>query len=203
MAAKSLRLAALAGLCLALTVPGAAVHAQQAGCSGHALHDAFKFWEGTWNVYGPDGSFQGHNLISSGGGGCVLHEHWQPRQAGMDGHSLNFVDPASGAWRQIWVSSNLHIDYSGMPYGDNTMHLEGEITYFRPGEGSRSAPFRGRWQRQENGHVIQHFQQFDAGTQSWGEWAHLIYVPRGEDPNGTDPAEGAAGPANPSSLFED
>lgn len=198
----AVRLAALAGLMLALAGPAPQAQAQQAGCSGSPLHNAFNFWEGAWNVYGADGSFAGHNTIFAGGNGCVLHEHWQPLQAGMDGHSLNFVDPVTGQWRQVWVSSNLHIDISGAPHGEDAMHLEGEINYFRPGAGHRSALFRGRWERLENGHVIQHFQQFDAEAETWNDWARLTYVPRAEDPNGIEPAADASGPAGPAGLFD-
>lgn len=198
MLTRTLILAGCAGLSIIMT---GAAHSQQSGCSRSAVHSAFDFWEGAWNVYGADGAFAGHNRISAGGGGCVLHEHWQPVRAGMDGHSLNFVDPHTGQWRQVWVSANVHIDYSGAPYGDDSMHLEGEITYFRPGAGHRSAGFRGRWQKLENGHVIQHFQQHDAETGTWTDWALLTYVPSGIDPNGAAPAAGTTGPASPGGLF--
>jgi len=202
MIARTAFCAALAGFSIALAGPSGPAYGQQAGCSESALHTAFNLWEGEWNVYGVHGRFGGHNTIRPGANGCVLHEHWQPPQSGMDGHSLNFVDPLTGQWRQVWLSSNVHIDYSGAPYGEDSMHLEGEITYFRPGEGHRSAPFRGRWQRLENGHVIQHFQQFDSDTETWNDWALLTYVPRGQDPNGTDPEPGTAGPDAPAALFD-
>lgn len=203
MIARTAFCAALAGFSIALSGPAGQASAQQTGCSESELHTAFSFWEGAWNVYGADGQFAGHNTIFSGGNGCVLHEHWQPLQAEMDGHSLNFVDPHTGQWRQIWLSSNLHIDYSGAPHGEDAMHLEGEITYFRPGAGHRSAAFRGRWQRLDNGHVVQHFQQYSAEAEAWNNWALLTYVPRGDDPNGADPGADATGPDAPAPLFEE
>ena len=124
--------------------------------------------------------------------GCVLTESWTSVR-GTTGASLNFVDPDTGNWRQLWIGVNNKIDYTGGPVGSGQMRLEGEITYFSS-EGAMSAPFRGQWTALENGHVIQHFQQYDDDAGAWRDWFVGTYVPSGSDPNGPRPDAGAMGP---------
>lgn len=174
------------------------------GCEGYDQHRAFDFWVGDWNVYAREGAFAGQNFISSRSGGCLILEEWHSANGG-DGTSMNYVDPESGKWRQVWMSANLYIDYSGGLNAHGQMQLDGQITYFRE-DSSRNAPFRGVWTPLENGHVIQHFKQYDAETESWQDWFVATYVPIGEDPNGAEPGEDAAGPViaePPAFSFED
>ncbi|MGJ3230937.1 MAG: hypothetical protein ACFE0P_03990 [Oceanicaulis sp.] len=166
---------------------------QAAGCTDSAPHRAFDFWLGRWNVYAADGAYAGKNHIASGGAGCVLTESWESVRGGT-GHSLNFVEPTTGAWRQVWVGRNHRIDYSGGLDAEGRMVLTGEITYWNA-DGAQSHDFRGAWTPLENGHVIQHFQQRDAETGAWSDWGLLTYVPAREDPNGAAPAADVAGPA--------
>lgn len=161
-------------------------------CADSAPHRQFDFWAGDWNVYAANGQLGGSNVIETGAGGCVLHEHWTNARGGT-GHSLNWVDNETGAWRQLWVGPRYQIDYSGGLTEDGAMVLEGQITYARPG-GPVSLDFRGAWTPQENGHVIQHFQQWNPDTDSWSNWGLLTYVPVDEDPNGQAPQAGATGP---------
>ncbi|TGY87644.1 hypothetical protein E5163_14520 [Marinicauda algicola] len=163
------------------------------GCGAYPAHDDFDFWVGDWNVYGRDGRFAGQNFISRRSGGCLLLEEWFSAGGG-DGTSMNYVDPATGDWRQIWMSANLYIDYSGGLNAAGQMQLDGEITYFND-EGSSSAAFRGVWTPLENGHVIQHFKQYDAEAETWNDWFIGSYVPIAEDPNGAEPGPDATGPA--------
>jgi hypothetical protein len=162
------------------------------GCMDSALHRQFDFWTGDWNVYAAAGQYAGENTITPGSAGCVLAETWTSARGGT-GHSLNFVEPSTGAWRQIWVGSGHRIDYDGGLDGEGRMVLTGEITYWSD-EGARSFEFRGAWTPLESGHVIQHFQQRDPGTGAWSDWGLLTYVPKDRDPNGADPDADAAGP---------
>lgn len=162
------------------------------GCEDYEQHRQFDFWVGDWNVYGRDGSFGGQNFISARSRGCLLVEEWFSAGGG-NGTSMNYVDPNSGQWRQIWMSPNVYIDYSGGLNANGQMVLEGEITYFGEG-GGEPAAFRGVWTPLENGHVIQHFQQWNGEQDDWADWFVGTYVPMDADPNGTDPGEDATGP---------
>lgn len=179
------------------------VQAAAPSCADSALHRQFDFWAGEWNVYGANGALGGSNVIEPGAGGCVLHEHWTSSTGGT-GHSLNWVDAETGRWRQLWVGARYQIDYSGALNASGAMVLEGVITYARP-EGPARFDFRGAWTPLANGHVIQHFQQWNPGTQSWSDWGLLTYVPAQTDPNGRDPDPGAQGPVidAPPDAFDD
>lgn len=163
------------------------------GCEDYAGYGDFDFWVGDWNVYAHSGRFGGQNFISKRSDGCLIVEEWFSAGGG-NGTSMNYVDPNSGDWRQIWMSANTYIDYSGGLNAAGQMVLDGEITYFGEDD-SRSAAFRGVWTALENGHVVQHFQEYDAETESWADWFVGTYVPIDEDPNGEDPGQDATGPA--------
>lgn len=162
------------------------------GCEDYEQYRQFDFWLGQWNVYTREGRFAGQNTVSNRSGGCLLLEEWVSARGG-NGTSMNYVDPETGQWRQVWMGVNNHIDYTGGLNADGQMVLEGEITYFRE-DSARSAPFRGIWTPLDNGHVIQHFQQYDAEAVAWEDWFLATYVPVGDDPNGPDPGEHATGP---------
>lgn len=164
---------AAAAIAVLLTTACAAVAQDEAptpppppGCATDASpYRDFDFWVGHWDVYDPDGNFAGENLISLREGGCLILEEWTGSQGGS-GTSMNFYDPAVGAWRQVWQSAGAFIDYTGA-LDDGSMALEGAITYNRTG---LSAPFRGRWTEQDDGSVLQEFWQYNSETDVWDVW---------------------------------
>ena len=134
----------------------------------------FDFWVGTWVVVTPDGAPAGTNTITRESGGCLLVETWAGA-SGSTGRSLNFVDPQTGLWRQVWMSQGALIDYAGGLTEDGTMQLEGMITYTGNGQ---SFPFRGRWTLNANATVTQEFNQYDPESETWAPWFTGIYAPR-------------------------
>jgi hypothetical protein len=210
--AKTLLSLAILG---ALTLPAPALALAQTApaspCADSEIHRAFDFWIGEWNVYAPDGGpYQGKNSITLQPGGRMIWEHWEGA-GGSVGDSMNFFDPfsspvsgpipgplpgprsgpisgESGAWRQIWVSPAFVIDYAGGPEEDGSMFLSGEIHYLA---NDQRLPFTGRWTAQEDGSVIQHFQQAD-GEGNWSDWFIGHYVRMSEDPRAQE-AEAARG----------
>lgn len=163
-----------------------------AGCLESEVHRQFDFWAGDWNVYAANGDYAGENVLTLGAAGCVLAETWTSARGGS-GHSLNFVEPSTGAWRQVWVGRNHRIDYDGGLDEAGRMVLTGEITYWND-EGAQSFDFRGAWTPLADGTVIQHFQQYDPDSEAWTNWGLLTYVPSADDPNGASPEPGATGP---------
>lgn len=133
----------------------------------------FDFWLGTWEVRTPDGELAGTNRITSEAGGCLIYESWTDT-AGETGHSMNFVDRATGRWRQVWVSSGITLDYSGGLDENGVMRLEGEIAYAENPD--RNGPFRGAWTLQEDGTVLQEFHQYFASHDAWAPWFTGIYT---------------------------
>ncbi|WP_421790405.1 hypothetical protein [Hyphobacterium sp.] len=148
-------------------------------CNGMAHRGDFDFWVGEWNVYSPDGTLAGTNSIRKTQGGCLIEEHWSGA-SGSEGFSMNFYDPLTGQWRQVWMSSGIFIDYSGGLDADGAMALEGEIHYHA---NDQRFGFRGVWTLNEDGSVTQHFTQFDAAEEVWTDWFIGRYVHQEDDPN--------------------
>ncbi|WP_300531461.1 hypothetical protein [Maricaulis sp.] len=167
---------------LTALTPGISL-AQTGPCASDA-HDDFDFWVGHWNVYAPDGGpYQGENRIEKTQGGCLITEHWTGA-SGSTGESMNYLDPFSGQWRQIWVSAGSIIDYSGGLDESGAMVLNGEI--HSPASGVRSA-FRGTWTERADGSVRQQF-EIEGADDQWGVWFTGIYVRQDSDPRAEEAA---------------
>ena len=80
--------------------------AQQAppGCTS-AEHAEFDFWVGSWTVTNPAGATVGSSRIEKASRGCAVLESWTDAN-GVDGHSINFYDPESQSWHQVWMGAN-------------------------------------------------------------------------------------------------
>jgi hypothetical protein len=147
-------------------------------CSSNAHHD-FDFWLGEWIVSDTDGNLAGENSVSAEECGCVLVERWTSVSSGT-GQSYNFLDTATGKWRQLWISKGAAIDFSGGLTEAGSMRLEGEIAYQT---GGVKAPFTGEWTLNADGSVTQHFEQYNSKTDAWEDWFTGVYVrkaPAGE-----------------------
>jgi len=140
------------------------------------IFDDFDFWVGEWDVYGPAGKLAGTNSISKEEYGCLLTEHWV-NSGGQTGQSYNFVDLATGKWRQVWVSAGATIDYSGGLNDKGAMVLEGTIGY-GAGQPGNGAKFRGTWTPNADSTVTQHFQQYDDVKGEWTDWFTGTYKRR-------------------------
>ncbi|MFN7946849.1 MAG: hypothetical protein U0Z53_15965 [Blastocatellia bacterium] len=91
---------------------------------GDAYHHQFDFWIGEWNVKA-GGQQAGTNSVQQVSGGCALLENWKG-SGGGDGKSLNFYNPATGKWHQLWVGSGGNILELSGEYKDGAMRLAGE-----------------------------------------------------------------------------
>ena len=98
-----MRCVAFVGIVLLLAQP---LSSQQAppGCTA-AEHAQFDFWVGSWTVTNPAGVPIGRNTIERVSSGCALLESWIDAN-GIDGHSINFYDPDSRTWHQVWMGSD-------------------------------------------------------------------------------------------------
>lgn len=168
-----LRMAFLVGA--ALCWAGVAMAQGQAPPSPCAAEDSsyrdFDFWLGEWEVFAAANDQKaGENSITRAEGDCVLIERWTGSK-GSTGQSYNFYDPNSEKWTQVWVSSGSIIRIHG-GFEEGAMRLVGEIVYHANGQ---TAPFKGTWTPQEDGSVRQHFEQFDAESDSWKPWFTGIY----------------------------
>lgn len=147
--------------------PQPAAQAQKPPCTDPVFDD-FDFWVGEWDVYGQNGKLAGVNSIRKEEYGCLLVERWT-NTGGITGQSYNFVDLATGEWRQVWVSAGATIDYAGGLDAKGAMVLEGTIGY-GAGQAGNGAKFRGTWTPNADGSVTQHFQQYDDTKNEWTDW---------------------------------
>lgn len=75
-------------------------------CMGNEKARQFDFWIGEWDAYVRGTSnLAGHSKIERASGGCMILENWTSVGSPFSGKSMNFVDPVSGKWKQIWVGS--------------------------------------------------------------------------------------------------
>lgn len=67
----------------------------------------FDFWLGEWDVY-PNGAnvIVGNSKIEMASGGCMILENWTAiGGVPHNGKSMNYVDPVTGKWEQLWIGS--------------------------------------------------------------------------------------------------
>jgi len=166
--------AAAANTDSAAASPTAAVSVtDQAACaSQQSPYRDFDFWIGDWEVYNASNNDKvGVNSIRRLASGCLLLEQWQG-VLGNTGTSMNFYDPLQDTWRQVWQSEGVFIDYQGGLDDDGVMRLQGTISYHKTG---KTAPFRGSWQPQADGSVLQILEQYHAETSQWSGWFSGVY----------------------------
>jgi len=137
-----------------------------------APYRRFDFWVGEWDVFLPDGTRAGSNVIDSTEGGCLLVETWTGA-TGSTGTSVNFWHPAQSRWIQLWVSSDGTVIEIAGDVVDGSMFLTGTLT----GPRGRVQPFRGRWTPNPDGTVRQHFEISPDGA-TWTTWFDSRYVRR-------------------------
>ena len=143
-----------------------------APCEHTAAFSDFDFWVGNWRVLDAGGAFQGENRIEKSQGGCLLLETWQGATGGT-GTSMNYYDPATGQWVQVWVSPTLQIDIRG-GLESGAMRLTGTVYYLTNDE---RLPFRGTWTPRPDGVVRQHFEQSNDDGETWSTWFDGYYHP--------------------------
>ena len=140
-------------------------------CEGIAAARAFDFWIGDWEVRLDDGTLVGNSQVSRGEGGCSILERWDGA-GGSTGTSINYYQPSSDQWHQLWVGSNgTLIDIAG-GVNDGVMQLEGTIEYIAQ---ERIEAFRGTWSVLPDGRVRQHLEEFSLAAQSWQTWFDGYY----------------------------
>jgi len=152
----------LAAALLAVPVPGSSVDASYADppCAS-APHRAFDFWLGDWVVRDSTGREIGRNRIRAVAGGCALLESWTSAD-GSTGTSLNFYDPDTGRWTQVWVGeSGVRLRLEGGKHGD-AMVLEGTRS-----RGDTTLFDRITWTPREDGTVEQRWDVSTDGGRSW------------------------------------
>lgn len=131
----------------------------------------FDFWVGEWVVTNAKGDTIGTSRISSVSRGCAVLEEWRDRSGGS-GTSLNFWEPATRRWNQLWVGGAGPILRLEGDYHDGAMELSGKSARQTP----RGAVLdRLRWTPGADGTVEQVWLISTDGGTSWRETFRGIY----------------------------
>ena len=118
-----------------LTLAAAPVEAQRPQpCAGDPGFSAMDFWVGSWTVWS-GGQQVGTNRIRKVQDGCAIEEHWEGAGGGT-GQSLFYYLPASGQWKQVWVT----------PFARAAGGIKEKARIDAPGESVR---FRGTIRRED------------------------------------------------------
>ncbi len=144
---------------------------------GRSLDKALSFWIGAWDCYSAaSGSLVGHNVLEARVAGRVIHEHWTPVGDGPAGESWNYLDPASGSWKQNWV------DVRGDVVEFEGRRKEGGMLFeaVRPRPGAKPELVRMFVRPTEGGRVRQTGSRSFDGGDTWEPRYDIVYVPKGE-----------------------
>jgi hypothetical protein len=101
----------------------ASMEAKRFPCRALAESRQLDYWAGSWDVM-IGGQKVGTNEVVPMLAGCALQENWTDAQGG-EGKSMNYFDPNTRKWRQVWVSDNGGVlDYTG-EFKDGAMRFSG------------------------------------------------------------------------------
>lgn len=76
-------------------------------CMSDSIARAFDFWVGEWEAFVTGTNVRaGWSVIERIAGGCGILENWTSYNNPFSGKSINYYDPATGKWQQVWVGSS-------------------------------------------------------------------------------------------------
>lgn len=144
-------------------------------CKANPHFNDFDFWLGSWRVTArANDQHAGDNVITKIEANCAIQENWT-NAGGGTGMSLNYYNPSSDKWRQIWISAPGYIiDIEG-GLVDGAMVLEGAVMAYSDGI---EHSFRGTWTPNEDGTVRQFFEQYSEDKKAWQPWFDGLYTPK-------------------------
>ena len=146
-------------------------------CKHEPIYRDFDFWIGSWDVYGQGGAKAGTNTIVRASEGCILYESWE-NTVGNDGHSINYVDPATEEWVQVWMGADGSLISGRGGFRDGAMRLLGEHV-LKSGE---KRPFRMTFTPNDDGSVRQFLEESTDDGKTFITWFDGRYVPAGSEP---------------------
>ena len=106
----------------------------------------------------------------------MLYESWTSA-SGSDGHSLNYVDPATDQWVQVWMGADGSLISGRGGLEDGAMRLVGEHV-LKTGE---RRPFRMTFTPNDDGSVRQFLEESTDDGKTWSVWFDGRYLPSGSE----------------------
>ena len=142
-------------------------------CRHEEVYRQFDFWVGAWDVRTPQGQTAGSNSIQESLDGCLLIENWEGA-AGSSGKSMNYYDPQTKKWTQIWVDSGGGVIHAVGSFRDGAMRFEGKHFTLKGTE-----LYKMSFTPLPDGHVRQLIEQSNDDGESWYIWFDGDYAPKG------------------------
>jgi hypothetical protein len=142
---------------------------------------AFDFWIGEWEVF-PNGSAMraGTSVIERASGGCMILENWttweSPWNGPYEGKSMNYYDPATKSWRQVWAGSGHDVTYF-----DEGVYRDGAMRFTYRSRNPQGQPTEGHFIFYHLGpNKVRQFQdQSTDGGKTYSVVYDFIYVRKG------------------------
>lgn len=165
---------------LLLALPGSPAAAQSGpppACADEASFHELDFWLGEW-VVEVQGREVGRNRIEKVLNGCAVMEHWRSARGG-EGKSLFYHVPATGAWKQVWVTGRA-TSTGGVKEKELVERLEGGGVRFQgeiPLVGGGSVLDRTTLTPLDGGRVRQVIEISEDGGESWSVTFDAVYRP--------------------------
>ena len=149
----------------------AGAEAKRYPCRNRPESRQFDFWIGEWKVTGPQGNPLGTSSITRDLEGCVIREHWTDGYGGK-GTSVNFYDPSSKQWHQVWTDDigtvtnyagelrNGAMAFHGEGFGDaDGVHHQRTLVFTPNADGSveqvfQDSPDGKEWKMTFDGHYV-------------------------------------------------
>ncbi len=175
------RLAAAAALGLLVFLPAAgAAQASPATtgrgpCQAGAVHHQLDFWLGEWRAVDAQGQEVGRSRVEALHGGCVIQETWTSAGDAGSGESINFLDPADGAWHQVWIGSSGDVVRYRGEVEHGVLRYEGEDT---SADGTHRLS-RATLEPEADGRLHHKIERSDDGGATWTTYFEATYVPAG------------------------
>ncbi|MDP5209392.1 hypothetical protein [Microbulbifer sp. 2205BS26-8] len=121
------------------------------------------FLIGDWEFYSNKGNLIANQTYHKKEQGCLILEDWKTI-SGETGTGMNFFDPETKKWRQVWMSPRFHIDYSGGINESGDFILEGKM---HPNNGEPGSAIKGIYTRNKDGSITKEFLKYDDKENNW------------------------------------
>ena len=172
-----LRNIVLAGLWL-IFAPALAQEDEQPCACCTEVHQAFDFWAGSWEVFGPDDQYFGSNDIVWMQDKCILQENWILGDGVYTGTSYNFYDANLKEWNQLWIDNQGgHLKLKGNLEGES-MVLKSDVL---PGADDQTVLNRITWTPDEMGNVKQVWDVSNDEGETWKTVFNGLYRPKSQE----------------------
>ena len=123
----------------------------------------FDFLPGHYEYFSGEGQKSGETTYTKRASGCLVLENWTSTR-GDTANGLLFVDPETGRWRHLWMSTLSHFDVLGDVDANGNFLFEGKMHLI--GNGA-VMPLRATWTRASDGSIRHEYRVRNSESGDW------------------------------------